>query len=108
MFRRKVRDYGPYLEEMEASGVCYRPLVFSALGRAHTTPAYLWGLLAEQLVSMADDGEGDAKAALPAGRVAAALVRLSGWRRPTSWSSPSVPLSSFSWETISTSASPTA
>ena len=61
-----------------------RPRFRAALGRAHTTPAYLWGLLAEQLVSMADDGEdgGDAKAALPAGRVAAALVRLSGWRRP--------------------------
>ena len=34
-FRRKVREHGPHLRELEAAGVVYRPLVFSAFGRLH-------------------------------------------------------------------------
>ena len=36
MYRRKRRDYDSYLHELEVEqGVAYRPMVWSAFGRAH-------------------------------------------------------------------------
>ena len=47
MYRRKRRDYGQYLDELERDrGIAYRPMVWSTWGRAHPETQKILGDMA--------------------------------------------------------------